>query len=97
MGFFTLEEFLQGMGSLSVDSLDGLKKSIPNFEKDLADPNTFREIYQYVFDYAKETPEVRSVGESLPKYCRLGVGQDPYSPITEAQISSSSGKILELA
>ena len=38
-----------------------LKKRIPDLEKDLSDPITFRKIYQFSFDYSKETPEVRSV------------------------------------
>ena len=35
------------------DSVDKLKAKLPNLEKEILDPNKFKEFYQFTFNYAK--------------------------------------------
>ena len=35
------------------DSIDKLKAKLPSLEKEILDPNKFKEFYQFTFNYAK--------------------------------------------
>ena len=35
------------------DSVEKLKAKLPNLEKEILDPNKFKEFYQFTFNYAK--------------------------------------------
>ncbi|GBG61594.1 hypothetical protein CBR_g22391 [Chara braunii] len=51
---FSRSEFVSGLQSLGVDSIDKLKLLLPNLRAELRDESKFREIYQYAFGFAKE-------------------------------------------
>lgn len=51
---FSREEFVNGFNDLGVDSIDKLKAKLPQLEKELQDPNKFKDFYQFTFNYAKE-------------------------------------------
>lgn len=54
MGEFTRGEFENGMESLGVDSLSKLKSKIPELRAELADPEKFREIYNFAYMFSRE-------------------------------------------
>lgn len=51
---FTKEEFTQGLVKLNADSVDKIKKKLPELRAELRDPEKFRDIYNYAFNFAKE-------------------------------------------
>lgn len=55
MGYFTLEEWCQGMRELRCDSTSKLKRKLPTLSTQLEDLNKFKAIYRYAFDFAKDT------------------------------------------
>eukprot|EP01111_Echinosteliopsis_oligospora_P002512 TRINITY_DN1375_c1_g1_i1.p1 TRINITY_DN1375_c1_g1~~TRINITY_DN1375_c1_g1_i1.p1 ORF type:complete len:292 (+),score=83.16 TRINITY_DN1375_c1_g1_i1:119-994(+) len=54
MGFFSRDEFINGLKKLNVDSIPKFKNELKNFQKDLDDPAKFKEIYRFAFGFAKE-------------------------------------------
>eukprot|EP00029_Vermamoeba_vermiformis_P006386 TRINITY_DN2486_c0_g1_i1.p1 TRINITY_DN2486_c0_g1~~TRINITY_DN2486_c0_g1_i1.p1 ORF type:complete len:256 (-),score=46.42 TRINITY_DN2486_c0_g1_i1:22-735(-) len=61
MGYFTKEEFIEGMTGMQVDSVDKLREKLDAFRKELKDRSTLREVYIYAFDFAKEKEEQKSI------------------------------------
>lgn len=57
MGFFTLAEWLKGMTTLQCDSVQKLIDKLDSLRSYFADPNSFRSIYRYSFDFAREQTE----------------------------------------
>ncbi|VFQ91684.1 unnamed protein product [Cuscuta campestris] len=51
---FSKQEFISGLQSLGVDSLDKFREKIPFMRDELKDEHKFREIYNFAFDWAKE-------------------------------------------
>jgi len=54
MGFFSKEEFTGGLQKLGVDNISKLKSQLTNFRRDLDDNVKFKDIYRFVFGFAKE-------------------------------------------
>ena len=54
MGFYTQEEFINGMTKLGCDSIESLRKKIPNLKQELANPAKFKEIYKFIFDFSRD-------------------------------------------
>jgi DCN1-like protein 4/5 len=54
MGYFKKEEFMTGMQTLGVDTLEKLKNQLRVFKDELDDPSKFKDIYRYAFGFAKE-------------------------------------------
>lgn len=54
MGFFTLNEWLQGMSHLQVDSVHKVKAKLDLLRNQLSDQVTFKKIYRYAFDFARD-------------------------------------------
>jgi len=54
MGYFSKEEFTKGFEAMGVDSIDKMKKQISKLRVDLDDAATFKNIYRFAFDFAKE-------------------------------------------
>ena len=55
MCVYTRDEFDRGMRELGVDSPEKLKERLDGMRAMLAAPESFKEIYAYTFEYAKET------------------------------------------
>ncbi|XP_056271243.1 DCN1-like protein 4 isoform X3 [Pseudoliparis swirei] len=53
MGYFTLQEWLRGMGSLQCDSTERLRNSLDYLRSVLNDSTSFKLIYRYAFDFAR--------------------------------------------
>lgn len=57
MGFFTLAEWLKGMTKLQCDSVPKLVHKLDSLRDCFSDNNTFKSIYRYSFDFAREKDE----------------------------------------
>lgn len=51
---FSKDEFIDGMESLGVDSIEKFREKIPELRAELKDEQKFSEIYNFTFDWAKE-------------------------------------------
>ncbi|XP_038682296.1 DCN1-like protein 2 [Tripterygium wilfordii] len=51
---FSKQEFVGGLQSLGIDSLDKFRERIPFMRSELKDEQKFREIYNFAFGWAKE-------------------------------------------
>ncbi|XP_040039336.1 DCN1-like protein 4 isoform X3 [Gasterosteus aculeatus] len=71
MGYFTLQEWLRGMGSLQCDSTERLRNSLDYLRSVLNDGTSFKLIYRYAFDFAREKDQ-RSLDLNTAK-CMLGL------------------------
>jgi len=50
----SLEEFYNGFTIFGCSSMDHIKKKIKQWKSELHDPQSFRNFYNFVFDYLKE-------------------------------------------
>ncbi|VVD00903.1 DCN1-like protein 1 [Leptidea sinapis] len=50
---FSKEEFYTGLLELSVDSIEKLRMKLPTLETEIKDPNKFKDLYHFTFNYAK--------------------------------------------
>merc|ERR1711892_1372651 len=48
---FSREEFIGGMVELGCDAIDKLKSKLINLDKEILDPNKFKEFYQFTFKF----------------------------------------------
>ncbi|XP_055800197.1 DCN1-like protein 4 isoform X2 [Salvelinus fontinalis] len=71
MGYFTLQEWLSGMGSLQCDSTERLRNSLDYLRSVLNNTTNFKLIYRYAFDFAREKDQ-RSLDLNTAK-CMLGL------------------------
>lgn len=51
---YSKEEFVNGLARLGVDSVEKLKRRLPDVRNELRDEHKFREIYNFAFAWAKE-------------------------------------------
>ncbi len=51
---YTKEEFVGGLQRMGVDSVEKLKRRLPEFRQELRDPVKWQEIYNYTFGWACE-------------------------------------------
>jgi DCN1-like protein 4/5 len=54
MGFFTLSEWLDGMGELQCDSTEKLRAKLDELRSLTVDLATFKNIYRFAYDFARE-------------------------------------------
>uniref|UniRef100_A0A8C4SKN6 DCN1-like protein n=1 Tax=Erpetoichthys calabaricus TaxID=27687 RepID=A0A8C4SKN6_ERPCA len=55
MGYFTLQEWLKGMGTLQCDTTEKLRNSLDYLRSVLNEPTNFKLIYRYAFDFARQS------------------------------------------
>ena len=60
MGLYSKQEFCQGMATLGVDSINGLKRKLDELKNELNDNRKFKETYRFVFNFARD-PGSRNV------------------------------------
>ncbi|XP_076134294.1 DCN1-like protein 4 isoform X2 [Alosa pseudoharengus] len=95
MGYFTLQEWLKGMGSLQCDSTEKLRRSLDYLRSVLNDPTNFKLIYRYAFDFAREKDQ-RSLDLNTAK-CMLGLllGKTwPLFPVFNQFLEQSKYKVI---
>ncbi|KAL6861755.1 hypothetical protein ACP4OV_017455 [Aristida adscensionis] len=51
---FTRQEFIGGLQSIGVDSIEKFRERLPSLRAELKDDNKFREIYNFAFTWARE-------------------------------------------
>ncbi|CAN6896120.1 DCN1-like protein 4 isoform X2 [Brassica napus] len=58
-GYITHEEWTRGLKALRADTIDELKKALPQLEKEVRTPSNFADFYAYAFRYSltEEKPE----------------------------------------
>eukprot|EP00967_Tisochrysis_lutea_P094610 scaffold137605_cov17-Tisochrysis_lutea.AAC.1 len=66
MGEFTKAEFSEGMLKMGVDSVDKLKKKLPELREELNNPDRFHDIYNYAYMFSREASCLQ------PPACRDG-------------------------
>lgn len=54
---FTHDEFSHGMLELGCDSIDKLKSRLPSLQQEIENQATFKEFYQFTFNYAKNASQ----------------------------------------
>ncbi|KYM94729.1 DCN1-like protein 4, partial [Cyphomyrmex costatus] len=54
MGFFTLSEWLKGFSELQCDSISKIQQKLEYLRNQLNDPYTFKGIYRYAYDFARD-------------------------------------------
>lgn len=54
MGFFTLSEWLKGLSDLQCDSISKIQQKLEYLRNQLNDPHTFKGIYRYAYDFARD-------------------------------------------
>lgn len=54
MGYFSKEEWLHGMSALECDSIEKLKNKLDVLRSLLQNTDTFKSIYRYAFDFARD-------------------------------------------
>ncbi|CAN7134196.1 unnamed protein product [Brassica rapa subsp. narinosa] len=60
-GYFTQEESTRGLVALGVDTLDKLKKALPELEKEVRKQSNFADFYAYAFTYSLTEEEQKSI------------------------------------
>ncbi|KAL8570288.1 DCN1-like protein 5 [Nucella lapillus] len=66
MGFFKLSEWMKGMTSLQCDSISKLRAKLDFLRSLLNDPVTFKSIFRFAFEFAKEDNQ-RSLDKDTAK------------------------------
>ncbi|XP_044591756.1 DCN1-like protein SCCRO4 isoform X2 [Cotesia typhae] len=54
MGFFTLNEWLKGLSELQCDTIHKLQQKLEYLRSLLNEPHTFKGIYRYAYDFARD-------------------------------------------
>ncbi|CAG9317581.1 unnamed protein product [Blepharisma stoltei] len=75
MGIYTKDEFCNGMKALGCDEISKLRQKIPDLRRELNNPQSFKEIYNYVFAFSRDQG-VRNLGfETAIALWRLLLGE----------------------
>eukprot|EP00243_Klebsormidium_subtile_P010811 TRINITY_DN5900_c0_g1_i1.p1 TRINITY_DN5900_c0_g1~~TRINITY_DN5900_c0_g1_i1.p1 ORF type:complete len:213 (-),score=33.78 TRINITY_DN5900_c0_g1_i1:345-983(-) len=81
MGYFSRDEWRQGLKALRVDSLDKLKRVLPSLQDEVANPYTFKEFYQFAFRFCLTEPLQKTVDiETATVMLELVLGTHPHLP-----------------
>ena len=54
MGVFTQAEFKEGFTQMGISTVDDLKRKLPQLYQDLKNPEEFKKMYKFVFDFARD-------------------------------------------
>ncbi|XP_012071457.1 DCN1-like protein 4 isoform X2 [Jatropha curcas] len=81
-GYFTQEEWRTGLKALRSDTLNKLKKALPELEKEVGTPGNFEDFYSYAFRYCLTEEKQKSVDiESICELLDLVLGSQFRSKI----------------
>lgn len=80
VGYFTREEWMK-LSNFGVTNLASLKTRVPQFHKDIANPDNMKRLFMFTFNYVRESAETKVIPVDLAEaYIRLLL---PHSPHTE--------------
>ncbi|KAG8643751.1 DCN1-like protein 4 isoform X2 [Manihot esculenta] len=68
-GYFTLEEWRRGLKALRADTVNKLKKALPELEKEVKRPLNFMDFYLYSFRYCLTEEKQKSI--DIESICQL--------------------------
>ncbi|KAJ7962781.1 Defective in cullin neddylation protein [Quillaja saponaria] len=68
-GYFTLDEWRQGLKALRADTVSKLKKQLPDLEKEVRRPSNFVDFYTYSFRYCLTEEKQKSI--DIESICEL--------------------------
>ncbi|KAJ0247959.1 Defective in cullin neddylation protein [Hirschfeldia incana] len=68
-GYFTQEEWIRGLMALRADTIDELKKALPELEKEVRTPPNFADFYASTFRYSLTEEEQKSI--DIETACQL--------------------------
>ncbi|KAK9282263.1 hypothetical protein L1049_005177 [Liquidambar formosana] len=68
-GYFTLEEWRRGLKALRADTINKLKKALPELEKEVRRPSNFVDFYSYAFRYCLTEEKQKSI--DIESICEL--------------------------
>ncbi|XP_059457612.1 uncharacterized protein LOC132187341 [Corylus avellana] len=68
-GYFTLEEWRRGLKALRADTVNKLKKALPELEKEVKRPSNFVDFYSYGFRYCLTEEKQKSI--DIESICEL--------------------------
>ena len=51
---YTHDEFVNGFVKMAVDSIDKLKKKLPELRAELKQEDKFKEVYNYAYNFSRE-------------------------------------------
>jgi len=60
-GEFNRHEFLKGWSEMGIDTIAAMKTKVTELVKTLSDRSTFKEFYRWLFNFAKENPEMKTI------------------------------------
>ncbi|GMY06094.1 DCN1-like protein 4 isoform X1 [Fagus crenata] len=68
-GYFNLEEWRRGLKALRADTVNKLKKALPELEKEVKRPTNFVDFYSYAFRYCLTEEKQKSI--DIESICEL--------------------------
>ncbi|KAB1218779.1 DCN1-like protein 4 [Morella rubra] len=68
-GYFSLEEWRRGLKALRADTVNKLKKALPELEKEVKRPSNFVDFYSYAFRYCLTEEKQKSI--DIESICEL--------------------------
>jgi DCN1-like protein 4/5 len=81
MGYFSKDEWRQGLKALRVDSLEKLKRVLPTLQDEVANPYTFKDFYQFAFGFCLTEPLQKTLDiETATVMLELVLGNHPHLP-----------------
>jgi len=60
-GEFSRHEFIKGWSEMGIDTVAAMKSKVQEVTKSLSDRATFKEFYRWLFNFAKENQEVKTI------------------------------------
>ncbi|XP_030752512.1 DCN1-like protein 4 isoform X1 [Sitophilus oryzae] len=75
MGFFTKEEWLKGLSEMQCDSIQKLQYRLDYLRCLLSDQNTFKAIYRYAYDFARDKDQRSMDMETAKAMLQLLLGK----------------------
>ncbi|KAG6665438.1 hypothetical protein CIPAW_02G160900 [Carya illinoinensis] len=81
-GYFILEEWRRGLKALRADTINKLKKALPELEKEVKRPSTFVDFYSYAFRYCLTEEKQKSIDiESICELLDLVLGSQFHAQV----------------
>lgn len=75
MGFFTQEEWMKGLSELQTDSIQKIQGRLEQLRCMLNDPHTFKAIYRYAYDFARDKDQRSMDMETAKAMLQLLLGK----------------------
>jgi DCN1-like protein 1/2 len=94
---FSLPEFQIGLREIKVDSLDKLRNQITQWPAELEDKSKFRQVYQFVFHYAKSASlRFLDIDTAIAYWDILFQGRDPRVPLWIAYLKQEKQRGISM-